>query len=308
LPEPTPNPTPQDLHPQAEPATAPISLPQKETLMLDVHPAHHAASTWREFFIHIATIVIGLLIAVSLEQTVEYFHHRHQVAETREALAHERELNRQIIADNVIKLRREIAALQNNLLVLDALQRHPGISRSALPGILTWHSDLQTPLLHAAWSTAQQTNVLDLLPAEEVRRSSHLYDFLDRLTTLANDEYAELCDVRAYNAVEPDPTRWSPAQVAQALDRTRVVAARLYNYGDLLGYLHIDFPDFASVADREIYDLIRYKESEDAPGTEAARNATVQRIDAAGKFNDYLPQARTDEGNPRIRNVTPEQK
>ena len=24
--------------------------------MLDVHPAHHAASTWRDFFIHIATI------------------------------------------------------------------------------------------------------------------------------------------------------------------------------------------------------------------------------------------------------------
>ena len=39
--------------------------------MLDVHPAHHAASTWRDFFIHIITIVIGLLIAIGLEQTVE---------------------------------------------------------------------------------------------------------------------------------------------------------------------------------------------------------------------------------------------
>jgi len=48
--------------------------------MLDVHPAHHAATMWRDFFIHIATIVIGLLIAIGLEQTVEFFHHRHQVA------------------------------------------------------------------------------------------------------------------------------------------------------------------------------------------------------------------------------------
>jgi hypothetical protein len=46
--------------------------------MLDVHPAHHAASTWRDFFIHIATIVIGLLIAVGLEQAVEAVHHHHQ--------------------------------------------------------------------------------------------------------------------------------------------------------------------------------------------------------------------------------------
>ena len=29
--------------------------------MLDVHPAHHAASNWRHFFIHIATIILGLL-------------------------------------------------------------------------------------------------------------------------------------------------------------------------------------------------------------------------------------------------------
>jgi hypothetical protein len=39
--------------------------------MLDVHPAHHAASSWKEFLIHIATIVLGLLIAIALEQTVE---------------------------------------------------------------------------------------------------------------------------------------------------------------------------------------------------------------------------------------------
>jgi hypothetical protein len=59
--------------------------------MLDVHPPEHAAHTRRDFFIHIATIVVGLLIAIGLEQTVEYFHHRHQIHELREALAEERE-------------------------------------------------------------------------------------------------------------------------------------------------------------------------------------------------------------------------
>jgi hypothetical protein len=54
--------------------------------MLDVHPARHAANTWKDFFVHIATIVIGLLIAVCLEQTVEYFHHRHQRNELIESL------------------------------------------------------------------------------------------------------------------------------------------------------------------------------------------------------------------------------
>jgi hypothetical protein len=54
--------------------------------MLDVHPPHAPTHTWRDFLLHIATIVIGLLIAIGLEQSVEYLHHRRQLAETREAL------------------------------------------------------------------------------------------------------------------------------------------------------------------------------------------------------------------------------
>ena len=42
--------------------------------MLDVHPPHNPTHTWRDFFIHIATIVIGLLIAIGLEQSVEAFY------------------------------------------------------------------------------------------------------------------------------------------------------------------------------------------------------------------------------------------
>jgi hypothetical protein len=46
--------------------------------MLDVHPPHSATHTWRDFLLHIATIVVGLLIAVGLEQAVEAIHHHHQ--------------------------------------------------------------------------------------------------------------------------------------------------------------------------------------------------------------------------------------
>lgn len=49
--------------------------------MLDVHPPHHPTHTWKDFFVHLATIVVGLLIAVGLEQTVESLHHRHLAQE-----------------------------------------------------------------------------------------------------------------------------------------------------------------------------------------------------------------------------------
>jgi hypothetical protein len=65
--------------------------------MLDVHPPHHPTHTWKDFLIHIATICVGLLIAVALEQSVEALNRRHEAAELRETLKAE---SAQILADS----------------------------------------------------------------------------------------------------------------------------------------------------------------------------------------------------------------
>ena len=49
--------------------------------MLEIHPSPHVASDCREFVIHISTIVLGLIIAIGLDQTVVYFDHRQQRSE-----------------------------------------------------------------------------------------------------------------------------------------------------------------------------------------------------------------------------------
>jgi hypothetical protein len=69
--------------------------------MLDVHPPHHPTHGWRDFFIHIATIVVGLLIAVGLEQTVEFFHHRHQRKTLEASIRAETEDNVQILTTHL---------------------------------------------------------------------------------------------------------------------------------------------------------------------------------------------------------------
>ncbi|MEO6923645.1 MAG: hypothetical protein ABI142_07455, partial [Bryocella sp.] len=51
--------------------------------MVDIDEPEHPLHSWRDFFIHIATIVVGLVIAVGLEQTVEFFHQRHVRQELR---------------------------------------------------------------------------------------------------------------------------------------------------------------------------------------------------------------------------------
>ncbi len=51
--------------------------------MLDVHPPHSPTHTWKDFFIHVGTICVGLLIAVGLEQTIEVVHHHSERTEAR---------------------------------------------------------------------------------------------------------------------------------------------------------------------------------------------------------------------------------
>src|SRR5580692_2084652 len=84
-----------------EPSALSDAVPESKNPMLDVHAPHGSVHTWKDFFIHLATIAIGLLIAIGLEQTVEFFHHRHQLKEAREQLATERDGNRDVLAKNL---------------------------------------------------------------------------------------------------------------------------------------------------------------------------------------------------------------
>src|ERR1700683_4304278 len=131
---------PQRLVDTSEPEV-PLSVevrhsPEISAPMLEVHPAHHAASTWREFFIHIATIVLGLLIAVGLEQMVEYIHHRREVADTREALRRERLANIERFRIQTDENRLTVAHVQASIELLRCLQTHPGAGAAKCPGTL----------------------------------------------------------------------------------------------------------------------------------------------------------------------------
>jgi hypothetical protein len=61
--------------------------PPPEELPMEIHKPH-AAKSWREFFIELGTIVLGILIALSLEQSIEAIHDR-GLAREAEAAIHE---------------------------------------------------------------------------------------------------------------------------------------------------------------------------------------------------------------------------
>jgi hypothetical protein len=118
--------------------------------MLEVHAPHESVHTWKGFFIHIATIVVGLLIAIGLEQTVEYFHHHQQAHEAREQILAEIALNRKLIVTQRGILESHERWLMQDLAIVKHLRAHKLLPNERFRYI-RWADNFST----SAWITAQ---------------------------------------------------------------------------------------------------------------------------------------------------------
>lgn len=146
--------------------------------MLDVHPPHEAAHSWKDFFIHIATIVVGLLIAVGLEQTVEAVHRHHERADLMESLHQE---SNQILLDTNDANRFERARLlwlqQSETQIADAIHNHHPLGPLPAPERVPGFDVPDNPVYTAAATSAK----LDLLTPDEAQGFGELNAVLAEL-------------------------------------------------------------------------------------------------------------------------------
>ena len=224
--------------------------------MLDVHPPHHPAHTWRDFFIHIATIVVGLLIAVILEQTVEHFHHQHQVSQVRESLDVERRLN--IVRFGVMtdEFHRFVPKLQTNLAVFAYLRDHPHAKPAEWPGKLDWLA-MKLGFLDAAWKTAEQSGTLQFMPRAEVARATELYGRLQGLDEAIESAQVALNQARRFAILDPDPSRLSAVQLDHQVDLTMEVLLQYALVGRAAANLGRSYPEFTPTLTRDdVYGIL----------------------------------------------------
>lgn len=245
--------------------------------MLDVHPPHEAPHTWKTFFIHIAAIVVGLLIAVGLEQTVEYFHHRHQVAEIRNALLIERRINANRFAVITDEFHRFVPKLETNLAIFNYLHQHPNAPSARWPGKLDWLA-MSTSFVDAAWKTAQQSNALQYMPQLEVKRNDELYGRLRGLTERIEAEQTALNNARRFAIVDPDPSHLSPAQLERQIDLTTEVLLQYALAARAQSNLASNYPDFTHSLGRD--DVYHILHATTDPEDQRVISALVERMRA----------------------------
>jgi hypothetical protein len=145
--------------------------------MIDVHVPHKSEHTWVDFFIHIGTIAVGLLIAIGLEQTVEHIHKLHEARHARELIADEMRQNLKLVRDQRYNLRMHEEFLFADLAVIDRMRKH---AIDPNDHVVLFHP--YNTLATAAWETAKQSQLLALLPYDEVQRDATVYELQNEYT------------------------------------------------------------------------------------------------------------------------------
>jgi len=184
------------------PETAPILETTNEPNdMLDVHPAHHAANSWKEFFVHIATIVLGLLIAIGLEQTVEYIRHSHELSAARREIAEEKR-------SNIENFRRSTASFQAGGLYLKA---YLATLRQAIKDTAAPLQPMYVPLdfvysQYTAWTTAEREGAVALMPSGEQSANDRMYVGLHTLDQIEDRAYTSTAHAESLflSGLDPD--------------------------------------------------------------------------------------------------------
>lgn len=137
---------------------------------MEVHPPHHALHSWRDFFIHIGTITVGLLIAIGLEQTVEAIHHHRELTELRESLHRDTEKASKDVTDAIKAEQLQINWIKDRV----AQVRKAVEDRNPLPAPPQQErADFDLPD-YPAWKAAKSSGELVLMSQDEIKAYSEV--------------------------------------------------------------------------------------------------------------------------------------
>ena len=167
----------------------------QEPPSVEIHKPH-AAKTWKEFFIELATITAGIVIALGLEQLVEYIHWQHEVTEGRQALQAEIAANN----ENLLGFRVAVAPcvdrqIQEAETVVAALEEGQKVA-----GIRNFRPPVGALIRDSEWQSEQASQVLTHFPRAEL--------------ALMSRYYGQLPDFRDFEEAESTP--WRELSILQA--------------------------------------------------------------------------------------------
>jgi hypothetical protein len=228
------SPVPADTLGAAGPAkTDTLSTPEI-SVPIDMHAPHQLVHTWRDFFIHIATIAVGLLLAVALEQSIEAIHHRNQRLKLEAEMHAVFESDAKVDDEDLRKLGRFRAYLAELRAAIQA--RLEGKASPSAPAaddprmaILIIYPSL------APYEAAKENGTVALLPTDRLRLYNRI-SYARDLTGASRDRwYAGLTTLASFRERYVDsPGSLGIGEIAKSPDLGILSATELAEYAQIV--------------------------------------------------------------------------
>ena len=209
---------------------------------MEIHAPEGHVQSLRDVAIHLAIVTAGILIALGLEQTVEWYHHRELAAEARANIFSE-------IEDN----RKELESFLGK--VPDSRQNHLTAVR-VIDGYLTHRTSAGNKMnlgvgiaqiRDTAWTTAQTVGALNYMPYGEVQKFASAYRLQQQFQRLQDRAVDAVVTSVAVLADGQGPDKLSQADLvlerervldslAQIVAETQLAEGLAKTYAEVLGW------------------------------------------------------------------------
>jgi hypothetical protein len=153
-------------------------------------------NSFKDFLLHLLTVILGILIALSLEGLIEWHHHRSLAEEARSNLTAEIRENRQLLAGG---LPAAPAAEQRLKATIETIEAYRKDRRDDRTSKLDWSFGL-FPLSATAWSTASSTGALSYMDYSEVQGYTRAYVLQDEFLTMQQNALGKWLDLQKWLA------------------------------------------------------------------------------------------------------------
>ena len=190
--------------------------------MLDVHAPEHPLTTRKDFFLHLFTITIGLLIALGLENTAEWIHHVHQRREADANIVSELRDNEHDVNDMLAAAPKERDSLIRALKFLDAHMQHKPTDITNIELGMTFAS-----LHDASWQTANANGSLGYMEYAHIKRYSAAYTLQAQFNALQQETLTAYLTVQSNIIAGNDPNNLSQPDSERAKVQVQEALARI---------------------------------------------------------------------------------
>jgi hypothetical protein len=138
---------------------------------MEVHGPDSPLHTWKDFALHLATVTIGILIALSLEQATEWYHHKAIVREAKSNIVNELRDNKNGLDKALPNMETNLKEQEHVLQVVTDLLAHKKLAESSL------QLAVSGPTLRAtSWRAAEAIGALSFMEYPQLKKYAEVYE------------------------------------------------------------------------------------------------------------------------------------